>query len=80
MQSSVSYHKINITDLLYPGCADSSTLTTSENMQIENVRLAGPEVSASQKNARGHKIMSKIPPRVSKPIAGLPSSQEEVAK
>jgi len=68
--SSVSYSKIDIADLSYPSCAISSILTVddSESKRFQGV---GRHVVAPRPS---------LPPRIEKPIAGLPSKQEEISE
>ncbi len=76
-KSSVSYDKINIATLLYPGCADSSVPTFS-CFDDNGPRTSLPRSGNSSQAKNYDEITKRIPPRILKPIAGLPSQQDKI--
>ncbi len=66
MESSVSYSKIDIASLPYSSCADLIALTDNECDVVRNrndVKL----------------VVQNRPPGIPRPIAGVPSRQDEMA-
>jgi hypothetical protein len=66
-KSSINYHKIDSADLPYPGCADSIVLISNTKDPTGFQGLGRPRVAPR-------------PEVITKPIAGLPTKQDLVAK
>jgi len=59
---------------LYPSCADSSVLTVNNDYNVSKI---SPGYLGGLLEARKLEKVVSIPPRIVKPIAGLPSKNEE---
>jgi hypothetical protein len=70
-------NKINFTDFLYPGCAESSKLTVEDQVVIPSVvaacRDSSPQRIPGSFFPRGVSETTRIVSKVEKPVVGLPS-------
>lgn len=74
--SIVSFHKINCTEFSFPSCADASDPTFKRSFPpVTRVASVVPLPSSSSSNDLGS-IVVPVPPRISKPIAGLPTKED----
>lgn len=74
----------NVANLSYPSCAKTSLLTSSDSGLDSSIRLAAPSptrlMMTVSENRDAVVETRKIPPRITKPIAGLPPIHDDIAR
>jgi len=74
--------KINVTDYLYPGCAETNKLTVEDEEVVIPIIVAPSRDnvirSTSQHNHTDSLRVPRVISRIEKPVAGLPSKLDKV--
>jgi hypothetical protein len=75
--------KINVTDYLYPGCAETNKLTVEDEEVVVPIIVAPSRGNVTIRSASHHHRIDnlrvpRVISRIEKPVAGLPSKLDKV--